>query len=151
MTLEDIDQVAEIEAEGLSAWSCRSLNDELLWDCGQRLVAESWSVNGIQQILGWCASRTICQEAELLKITVRLQARRQGVGSLLLCRLLEILGKEGVHRLFFEVRSRNSRAIAFYKNAGCVIIGKRPRYYSNPKDDALLYQLAIAESMSSSV
>ena len=48
------------------------------------------------------------------------------------------LKEKGNHSLTLEVRISNQPAIALYEKLGFVQVGKRPNYYRNPKEDALI-------------
>jgi [ribosomal protein S18]-alanine N-acetyltransferase len=41
------------------------------------------------------------------------------------------------------VRASNAGAIALYKLLGFVEAGRRPRYYQDPQDDAVLMRLTL--------
>ena len=40
--------------------------------------------------------------------------------------------------LTLEVRASNAPAISLYQKMGFVQVGRRPNYYHNPKEDALI-------------
>ena len=40
--------------------------------------------------------------------------------------------------LLLEVRVSNAPAIRLYEKLGFVQVGRRPRYYTNPREDALI-------------
>ena len=42
------------------------------------------------------------------------------------------------HSLTLEVRASNAPAQALYEKLGFREVGRRPRYYQNPKEDALI-------------
>jgi ribosomal-protein-alanine N-acetyltransferase len=81
----------------------------------------------------------VAPEAELLKIVVRKEYRRQGVASLLLGRLVKELRRQKIETLFLEVRAANRGATAFYRQQAFSQVGVRSRYYSNPPDSALIF------------
>lgn len=136
MAERDLDAVLAIERTTLSPWSREMVAAELRCADGMRLVAEDGQAGG--PIVGWCAARLVAPEAELLKIAVAEERRRQGIGAALLCHLCRVLGDAAIDELFLEVRGRNNPALAFYGRYGFTEIGRRPGYYSEPKDDALL-------------
>lgn len=136
MRQEDLPAVAAIESETLSPWSLRDLERELLVRQGRQQVVESPD----QRILGWCACRMIWPEAELLKITVAANERQKGIGTSLLGDLLQELQGQAYSKLFLEVRANNAEALHFYGKHGFRQIGRRPGYYSEPADDALVLQ-----------
>lgn len=131
---EDLPAVAAIESETLSPWTLRDLERELQVRYGRQLVVE---LPG-SRILGWCACRTIWPEAELLKITVAKNERQKGIGTALLGALLQELQGQAYSSLFLEVRAENAAALQFYGKHGFRQTGRRPGYYSDPADDALI-------------
>lgn len=130
----DLPAVAAIESETLSPWTLRDLERELQVRYGRQLVVESPG----SLILGWCACRTIWPEAELLKITVAKNQRQKGIGTALLGALLQELQGQAYSSLFLEVRAENAAALQFYGKHGFRQTGRRPGYYSDPADDALI-------------
>lgn len=60
--------------------------------------------------------------------------RRKGVARALINEVL----KHEMNFLTLEVRESNAPAINLYKSLGFVEVGKRPRFYRNPDEDALL-------------
>ncbi|MFC2620031.1 MAG: ribosomal-protein-alanine N-acetyltransferase, partial [Pauljensenia sp.] len=43
----------------------------------------------------------------------------------------------GAHEIFLDVRPSNAAAISLYESRGFVEIGRRPRYFRNPVEDAV--------------
>jgi ribosomal-protein-alanine N-acetyltransferase len=43
-----------------------------------------------------------------------------------------------------EVRPSNHAALAFYRAQGFAVTGRRPRYYADPVEDAVLLALNLA-------
>ncbi|MGW8194370.1 MAG: ribosomal protein S18-alanine N-acetyltransferase [Desulforhopalus sp.] len=130
---DDIAGVEEIESGTLSPWSRAALTEELHIEHGLQFVAENEA-----GLAGWCCCRVITPEAELCKIAVSKEVRKQGVASALVAHLIESLRDKAVSALFLEVRAGNSAAVALYKKWGFVQVGMRPSYYDKPTDDALI-------------
>lgn len=128
--------VGAIERQTLSSWTPAMLNSELKVGNGKRFVAFAPSGD----LVGWCCIRILAPEAELLKITVDLTTRKCGVGNLLLHSIYHELRTDQIATLFLEVRSANHGAIEFYNRNGFNDVGRRPNYYNDPKDDALIFQ-----------
>ena len=80
---------------------------------------------------------------EVLRLAVREDARRRGIGSALLGELANMAQSSGAEKLCLEVRSRNAAAIALYEGAGFVRVGLRRGYYRLPADDAILMDLEL--------
>ena len=72
----------------------------------------------------------------LMNIAVDPPSLRQGIGSALIERLLEVAGPSQPYTL--EVRPSNPAAIALYERFGFVPAGTRPRYYADTGEDALV-------------
>ena len=74
----------------------------------------------------------------MLNLAVAPDCRRQGLGRKLLCTLTELLHSKGIESLSLEVRPSNQAALALYSELGFVQVGRRPKYYVNPTEDALI-------------
>lgn len=82
-------------------------------------------------------------EAEVLNLGVHPAFRRQGIGKALLVEALDQLRNLGSGAVHLEVRARNGSAIAFYRRFGFEVTGRRPGFYKEPVDDAVLMSLRI--------
>jgi ribosomal protein S18 acetylase RimI-like enzyme len=72
-------------------------------------------------------------------IAVHPGSRGQGIGRSLLEAALAFCRQSGIHTLHLEVRTGNAKAISLYKKCGFVHTGKRPGYYQDNGEDALLF------------
>lgn len=73
-------------------------------------------------------------EYEILNLAVSPAERRQGVGRVLLREALDRCSGE----IYLEVRASNRAAMAFYASSGFVTAGRRPGYYSQLDEDAVV-------------
>jgi len=93
--------------------------------------------------LGWMfipAGYGMAAEAEITRIAVSPDARRQGLGRALLDGMLTLLAPDGAPlTVYLDVRESNGGAQALYESFGFVRQGKRPRFYGD--EDALEYVL----------
>ena len=96
-----------------------------------------------QPVVGLAAWQLAAGEASLYTLTVSPTTRRTGAGSALLRESMEALRGEGAETAFLEVRASNAGAIALYEQAGFVADGRRPRFYQNPTEDAVLMHRAL--------
>ena len=64
--------------------------------------------------------------------------RKQGIGQALVQGLVNHLQQNNVIALLLEVRVSNHPAISLYEKLGFVQVGRRPKYYHNPREDALI-------------
>jgi ribosomal-protein-alanine N-acetyltransferase len=83
-------------------------------------------------IMGFVLARTIADEAEILTLAVRPEARRRGLGRALVEAAAAEAGRRGVGSLFLEVADDNPAAIGLYQGARFVRVGLRKAYYARP-------------------
>ncbi len=88
---------------------------------------------------GLLVFQRVGDEAEVYRIAVRPAARGRGLGRWLLGRLLAQAGPGGLRRAHLEVRESNEAARRLYARAGFAEVGRRPGYYRDPREDAVLY------------
>lgn len=89
-------------------------------------------------VLGFAVASLLPPQAELETIAVAAAHHRRGIARSLLQSLLVELRPAGIHELWLEVRASNTPAIALYRSLGFRETGRRPRYYADPVEDALL-------------
>lgn len=134
MTIDDVSQIAALEKVCFSdPWSECSVASELSNPYSRWLV---WEEEGT--VLGYIGSQTVPPEADVMNIAVAPGHRKQKIGSKLLTALCELLHREGIDKLFLGVRASNHPAIALYEGFGFEILGRRPKYYVNPVEDAYI-------------
>ena len=124
--------VAELESMLFSAhWDAASVQSELQNELSLWLVAVD---NGFVQ--GYIGSQTVLGESDMLNLAVHPDHRRKGIGRLLTQALCDSLKEGGSHCITLEVRVSNEPAKTLYESMGFVPVGRRPRYYSRPIEDA---------------
>ena len=134
MNASHVAQVAELEKLCFSdPWSERSVASELENKLSYWLVA----VEG-ERVAGYIGSQSVMGESDMMNVAVHPEFRRQGIAQQLVLRLVEELAKRGNHCLSLEVRASNAPAIALYEKLGFSQVGRRPKYYRNPREDALI-------------
>ena len=134
--------VAAIEKEcfGREGWSERSVAGELTNALALWLVAEE---NGT--VAGYVGSQTVCGETDMMNVAVTADFRRRGIGEMLVNALVEELKALESHSLTLEVRASNTPAQALYEKLGFKEVGRRPKYYQNPREDALILRKEFGE------
>lgn len=135
----DLQALCALEMAAASApapWSRVQLADSLAQH--RVLLAERAG-----SLLGYAVFRELCDEAELFNILVSPEARRQGIGRLLLHALIAALGQ--ARCLHLEVRAGNAAAIALYEGEGFARVGLRRGYYPADagREDAVLMRLDL--------
>ena len=129
-----MEKIAELEKLCFSdPWSVKSIVSELenklsLWVVamdGEKLVGYV----GSQSVLGW---------ADMMNLAVAPDYRQKGIAQALVNELIARLQQNQVTCLTLEVRASNTPAISLYEKLGFAPVGRRPNYYRNPKEDALI-------------
>ena len=129
-----VSQVAQLEKLCFSdPWSENSVASELNNPLSLWLVA----LDG-DAVAGYVGSQSVMGETDMMNIAVDPNYRRQGVAAALVEELVRQLKAKGNHCLTMEVRASNDAAIALYEKLGFAQIGRRPNYYRNPREDALI-------------
>ena len=134
MTSDHVPQVAALEKECFSdPWSQQSVASELENPLALWLV---WEEDG--RVLGYVGSQTVLDETDMMNVAVSAQARRRGIAQALVEALVIQLKQRGSRCLTLEVRASNAPAICLYEKLGFRQVGRRPNYYSHPKEDGLI-------------
>lgn len=134
MTAEHIEQVAQLEKLCFSSpWSENSIRGELTNPLSLWVVATEG-----EKLAGYAGSQTVLGEADMMNLAVEPAFRRQGIGRELVTNLVARLKEKGTYCLTLEVRASNVQAIGLYQQLMFEEVGRRPNYYSNPKEDALI-------------
>lgn len=102
------------------------------------LVAEDTTTGAI---VGFVVAQVIPPDAELETIAVAKNAQAQGVGRKMFVELADRLRAQNIASLHLEVRISNAKTLGFYQRLGFRQIGRRPRYYAHPIEDAVLMTL----------
>lgn len=136
MTREHITNLMQFERQmfGTEAWTESGYRTELA-DTRHRfyVAAEDGAA-----LVGWAGVMVIGDEAQILTVGVVPDARRRGIGRLLLDALITEAVRRGATTAFLEVRADNAPARALYTNDGFVEIGTRRGYYDAGRMDAVV-------------
>ena len=124
----DRERIIEIAEQTLNAG--KAVSDYFESDCYTVYVTDG----------GFCAIMQNLDSADLLDIAVLPEKRGEGRASSLMEFMIDDLKNKGVTQIFLEVRKSNESAIALYKKFGFEKISERKNYYSEPKEDALIYR-----------
>lgn len=94
----------------------------------------------LSQIVAFAAGRIVAGEAEILNLAVLQARRRNGLAKSLVSHLLNDFAKKFVTRVFLEVRESNLAATELYGRMGFTSLGRRPGYYQDPPEAALILE-----------
>ncbi len=133
--VEDLDAVVEVERLCFGdPWPREALEEELIAHPRRcPLVAEiEDQVRGV--ILVW----VVADELQIISLAVHPQWRRHGIATALLHALDETEAGRRAQLTTLEVRECNEGAIAFYERHGFVEVARRPHYYPDTREAALV-------------
>jgi len=140
--LRDIRAILAIEKESFpTPWSRWNFIAELTQPISHFLVTgpaapDPWQLWGY--IVFWIAA----EEMHLLNLAVHPKQRRRGLARFLLNEALERSRGLGAKVAWLEVRPSNEAALALYASLGFKEVGRRPGYYEDTKEDAILLALS---------
>lgn len=98
-------------------------------------------------VVGYLVTVLIPPHAELEIIAVPQAVRRQGIARSLMAALTGKLRDRQVTEVMLEVRESNQGARMFYASLGFGETGRRPAYYTEPQEDAILLQQSVGAEL----
>ncbi len=127
LTAEHAGRLAEIHAGAFARpWSAIDF-ERLLTD--RAILGDGLFIGREREPQGFCLSRIVLDEAEILTIAIAPSCRRRGFSRLLLRAHLDALTARAVTTVHLEVDEGNGPAIALYRRFGFTEIGRRAGYY----------------------
>ena len=133
-TAWDYDRVARGEMAGWVATENLRVSSE---------VAAGASVEGGVEVAGFLVARRVSSDLEILNFAVEFDWRSCGIGAALLGEALKWAQTFEATHAILEVRASNLAALRFYTRHKFEVVGRRPRYYTAPVEDALLLTAAL--------
>lgn len=143
MRIDDLEQVCYIDRQSFTLpWPDNAYSHELKDNPAARLwVAEDIQFSGDPKIVGIIVMWLVLDEAHIATLAVHPDFRREGIGKRLLVVALQAAIQNGARQALLEVRANNQAAQALYQQFGFEVVGRRPRYYRDNQEDALLMTL----------
>ena len=144
----DIAPIMEIERQSF-AWPWKRVS--FLGELANR-HADSYMVKLIDNmhadmVIAYIFFRQVKEELHILKIAVTPVWRSRGIASSLLKKCFTTGLKRGATSAFLEVRPSNASAMALYRKKGFRLIGRRPDYYTDTREDALVLMKNLKEDV----
>lgn len=97
------------------------------------------------EIVGFAGAHLAEDEGHITIVAVDPHLRGRRLGEQLLRELLRRMREEGCRRVTLEVRQGNGAAQSLYQRLGFSPISRRPRYYSDCGEDAIVMWLSLEE------
>lgn len=94
-----------------------------------------------KELIGYIAFSHVIDTMDIIAISIRQAYRKQGYASLLLTEVISYAKQNNITSILLEVRESNTPAIHLYHQHGFQQLSRRPHYYHNPEETALLLGL----------
>jgi ribosomal-protein-alanine N-acetyltransferase len=142
MTLEDIPQVHAIDTLSFNMpWPVKSY----LFELTQNKNSILWVAEGLPQqegqehrVIGMIVVWFIVDEAHVATLAIQPEFRGRGLSKVLLALGLREAIQRGAIETTLEVRASNWVALRLYEKFNYQITGRRPRYYHDNNEDAII-------------
>jgi ribosomal-protein-alanine N-acetyltransferase len=136
-----LQEILEIEKLSFqSPWSIHALKSEI-----ENPISHLWAV-----IIGSVTSGYICfwmfdREIQLMSMAVHPHDRGRGLGHYLLKEMIGAAISKGIQQVWLEVRPSNAVAKVLYESLGFKEAYRRPGYYPDNREDAIVMGLNLSE------
>ena len=135
MRRDDIAAVHEIERLSFrTPWPSYAFEQEL----ASNRLARYLVVRIGERLVAFAGLWLMADEAHVTTFAVHPDWRRRGIAQRLMVALVELSLEIGAQRMTLEVRAGNDAAQALYRRFGFIDVGRRPRYYTDDNEDALI-------------
>lgn len=154
----DIQQIVGMQKENnLGQWQEQDYFEEI-----RRKDSISFTAKKDEKVIGFIVSRLITydnqfknrrdsnnlvleseSEIEIYNLAVEKKSRKEGIGTLLIKKVVKAGIKNHINSIWLEVRASNSEAVEFYKKNNFVKIYRRKNFYNHPMEDGLVMKLDI--------
>ena len=126
MNISNLEQIRDIlNTDFDDFWNYSVLKDELNSKNSTYFVVK----NEENEILGFAGIKIILDEVEIMNIVTKKDCRNQGIGKLLLNRIILEAKNKNIRKINLEVNENNSIAIHLYEKFGFNKDGERKNYY----------------------
>ncbi|MBI1820837.1 MAG: ribosomal protein S18-alanine N-acetyltransferase [Nitrospirae bacterium] len=143
MRLEDLDEVLKIATASFNQpWTKAMFENEIL----KNPFSEQFLVKVEGENAGYLCMWSLFDEAHILDFAIDPQFRRKGLGEKVILNVIERIKENKIKKIFLEVRASNEAAKSLYKKVGFLNLAERKGYYSNPTEDALIFQWKATEA-----
>ena len=144
----DLEPILAIEQLSFQwPWGRLSFEGELSCQNTCSYVVKSSGPDTEAQIAAYAFLRRAANELHVLKIAVTPAQRRQGMATWFLNHCFALGAQQGADSVYLEVRRSNIPAIRLYERLGFREIGRRPNYYPDSNEDALVMMKDLAKSL----
>jgi ribosomal-protein-alanine N-acetyltransferase len=137
-TLNDVPAIRALEQRAPSAshWTAGQYNN--LIRSGIVLIAGQ-----AEGLYGFISAQAVAAEWEIENVVVALEFLRRGIATELMREVIKRARLENASTIRLEVRESNQAARALYEKLNFRQEGRRPAYYRDPAEAAVVYALQL--------
>jgi len=144
----DLEPILAIERRSFQwPWGRPSFEGKLISHNARNYAVKSAEGQPCEPVLAYAFLRLVAAEVHVLKVAVTPARRKQGIASWLMGRCLALSAAQGARSAHLEVRPSNIPAVELYQKLGFKPVGRRPEYYTDSKEDALLMIKTLKEDL----
>lgn len=120
-------------------WTSKAFREEM-----RNPLSHVWAAKNEDKLLGYICFWLFAGEIHLMNIATHPDERGKGVAHYLLRRMIAFGASKRVQLVWLEVRPSNKVARSLYERAGFQEISRRPRYYTDTNEDAIVMALTLS-------
>lgn len=144
----DLEPILAIEQNSFQRpWDRLSLEFALRCHNARNYAIKPTEGKSCGPFIAYAFLRLLGDEVHLQKVAVTPAWRGQGIAYWLLERCFTLSVGQGARSAHLEVRPSNIPAVDLYQKLGFELAGKRPEYYTDSKEDALLMIKILKEDL----
>ena len=148
ITPQDLDKILSIDRKAFKRpWHRKSFLEELVCENAYSYAVRSQRVDHRSEIIAYVFLRFLLTEMHILRIAVAAEFQAMGVATWLLQQCFSLAKRKQVYSVYIEVRPTNETAIALYRKSGFQLLGRRPAYYPETGEDALVMVKHLKENL----
>ena len=148
ITPQDLDKILTIDCKAFKRpWQRKSFLEELVCENAYSYAVRTQLVDQRTEIIAYVFLRVLLNEMHILRIAVAAEFQAGGVATWLLQQCFSLAKQKKVYSVYIEVRPTNETAIALYRKSRFQLLGRRPHYYPETGEDALVMVKHLKEHL----
>ena len=142
---EHINIIADFEKNNFfnEAYSLETLSEIMKDNYLLKNNDNIFEISNDDELIGYIIFHISEDFTDIYKIFIRDNDKNKGYGTMLVNKVVEMSKRYHSKKIMIEVRSKNQIAINFYNKNNFNQISIRNNYYSNPIDDALIFERSL--------